>query len=52
MPLLQVREGEEQGDLDDDEGEEKKIKGLRNYAALYICTVPHSCLLAVHFATE
>ena len=50
MPLLQVREGEEQGDLEGDEGEEEEIKGLRNYAALYFCTVPHSCLLVEPFA--
>ena len=36
MPVLRVRGGEEQGDLEGDEGEEEEEKGLRNYAALYI----------------
>ena len=33
MPALRVLEDEEQGDLEDDEGEEKKIKGLRNQSS-------------------
>ena len=55
MPVLRVRGGEEQGDLEGDEGEEEEEKGLRNYAALYITVHLYSatsCQLVRSFATN
>ena len=55
MPVLRVRGGEEQGDLEGDEGEEEEEKGLRNYAALYITVHLYSatsCQLVESFAIK
>ena len=55
MPVLRVRGGEEQGDLEGDEGEEeedKRIAQLRNPIKSSLAAGLNSSLLAVHLTTK